>query len=73
MQSSLSLGQVHIKRWTICPWVLYSLPSTVPSVLISNSIQTTSKHKLLERENKVIRCFELAGDLTLLYLQVSLA
>jgi len=32
-------------------------------------LQTTSKHKLLERENKVIRCFELAGDLTLLYLQ----
>jgi len=32
-------------------------------------LQTTSKQKLLERENKVIRCFELAGDLTLLYLQ----
>jgi len=32
-------------------------------------LQTTSKHKLLDRENKVIRCYELAGDLTLLYLQ----
>lgn len=32
-------------------------------------LQTTSKHKLLDRENKVIKCYELAGDLTLLYLQ----
>ena len=32
-------------------------------------LQTTSKHKLLDRENKLIKCFELAGDLTLLYLQ----
>lgn len=32
-------------------------------------LQTTSKHKLLDRESKIIRCFELAGDLTLLYLQ----
>jgi len=32
-------------------------------------LQTTSKQKLVDRENKVIKCFELAGDLTLLYLQ----
>ena len=32
-------------------------------------LNTTSKHKLVERETKVIRCYEVAGDLTLLYLQ----
>ena len=34
-------------------------------------LQSTSKQKELDRENKVIKCFELSGDLTLLYLQVS--
>jgi len=33
------------------------------------ALNTTSKHKLLERETKISRCYELAGDLTLLYLQ----
>ena len=32
-------------------------------------LNTTSKHKLVERENKMILCYEVAGDLTLLYLQ----
>ena len=34
-------------------------------------LQSTSKQKELDRENKVIKCFELSGDLTLLYLQIS--
>ena len=33
-------------------------------------LHTTSKHKLLDREAKVLKCYEVAGDLTLLYLQV---
>ena len=33
-------------------------------------LQTTSKHKLVDREAKVLKCYEVAGDLTLLYLQV---
>lgn len=32
-------------------------------------LQSSSKQKQLDRENKVIKCFELSGDLTLLYLQ----
>ena len=32
-------------------------------------LHTTSKHKLVDRENKIIKCYEVAGDLTLLYLQ----
>ena len=32
-------------------------------------LNTTSKHKQVEREAKVARCYEVAGDLTLLYLQ----
>ncbi|XP_023330111.1 tetratricopeptide repeat protein 7B [Eurytemora carolleeae] len=32
-------------------------------------IQTTSKSKLLDRENKITKCYELSGDLALLYLQ----
>lgn len=32
-------------------------------------LHTTSKHKLLDRENKILKCYEVAGDLTLLYLQ----
>ena len=34
-------------------------------------LQSTSKQKQLDRENKVIKCYELSGHLTLLYLQVS--
>ena len=34
-------------------------------------LHTTSKHKLLDREAKVLKCYEVAGDLTLLYLQVT--
>jgi len=32
-------------------------------------LQSTSEQKQLDRKNKVIKCFELSGDLTLLYLQ----
>ena len=32
-------------------------------------LNTTSKHKMVERENKIIRCYDTAGDLTILYLQ----
>jgi len=34
-------------------------------------LNTTSQHKILDRKNKIIKCYELAGDLTLLYLQES--
>ena len=30
---------------------------------------STSKYKQVEWEEQMVRCFELAGDLTLLYLQ----
>ena len=32
---------------------------------------STSKNKLTERENAIIRCYETSGDLTLLFLQVA--
>ena len=35
------------------------------------SMTTASKPKIAERENNIIRCFEIASDLTLLYLQVA--
>ncbi len=35
-------------------------------------VQTGNRGKQQEREHKITRCFELSGDLTLLYLQVNL-
>lgn len=32
---------------------------------------STSKNKMNERENAIIRCYEISGDLTLLFLQVA--
>ena len=64
-----------LHSWTIEFWEGYNVQCAINLehlifVLWTLATQTTSKQKLLERENKVIRCFELAGDLTLLYLQV---
>ena len=33
--------------------------------------RSSSKAKIAERESTIIRCYETAGDLTLLFLQVS--
>lgn len=34
-------------------------------------MSSTSKFKATEKEEKILKCFEMAGDLSLLYLQVS--
>jgi hypothetical protein len=34
-------------------------------------ISSTSKNKANDKENTIIRCYEVSGDLTLLYLQVA--
>ena len=35
------------------------------------AVGSSSKNKMSERDNAIIRCYEISGDLTLLFLQVA--